>query len=100
MYFSNRAAAGRALADKLVRYESQHIVVLALGVSSVIVAAQVAMKLHANMMLYLTREVRLPGEIDALAGMGSGDTFSYNDHYTMSEIEDYVSEYRSYIDQK
>jgi predicted phosphoribosyltransferase len=32
--------------------------------------------------------------------MGSGDTFTYNDHYTMSEIEDYVSEYRSYIDQK
>jgi putative phosphoribosyl transferase len=100
MYFKNRAEAGRLLAAKLEKYKSQHIAVIALGLGASVVAAQVAMKLHANLLLYLIRDVNLPGEIEALAGMGSsGDTYTYNQYYSPGELEDLTGEYRSYIEQ-
>lgn len=100
MYFRSRAEAGKALAQKLDHYKSQHIVVVALGVSSSIVAAQVAMKLHANMLIYVTEGIRLPGEHDAIAAMGSGDIFSYNRAFTSAELDELSTEYHSYIEQE
>jgi putative phosphoribosyl transferase len=100
MYFKNRAEAGRLLANKLLKYKSQHIVVIALGLGSSVVAAQVAMRLHANLVLYAIKDITLPGELDPLAGMGSGDVFTYNDFYTPAQIDEFASEYHSYIDQK
>lgn len=100
MYFRNRAEAGRQLAAQLEKYKSQHIVVLALGLGSSIVAAQVAMRLHANMLLYVIKDVNLPGESEAFAGIGSGDVFTYNPRYTPGELDEYNSEYRSYLEQE
>lgn len=101
MYFRNRAEAGRALALKLEdKYKSQHIVVLALGLGSSIVAAQVAMKLHANLLLYVIQDINLPGENESIAGLGSGDVFTYNPAYSAGELDEYTSEYRSYIEQE
>jgi putative phosphoribosyl transferase len=100
MYFRNRAEAGRQLALQLEKYKSQHIVVLALGLGSSIVAAQVAMRLHANMLLYLIQDVNLPGEHEAIAGLGSGDIFTYNPAYSSGELDEYTTEYRSYIEQE
>lgn len=100
MYFTNRADAGRELAASLEKYKTQHIVVLALGMGSSIVAAQVAMKLHANMMLYVIKNINFPGEHDMLAGMGSGDVFAYNSAFSHGEIDEYAQEYRSYIEQQ
>lgn len=99
MYFKNRAEAGRALAIELDKYKSQHIAVISLGLGSSIVAAQVAMKLHANMFLYLVRDIRLPGETEALAGIGLGDTYTLNRYFTSNDLEDMTSEYRPYLDQ-
>jgi putative phosphoribosyl transferase len=100
MYFKNRAEAGRALAKQLEKYKSQHIVVLALGVGSSIVAAQVAMKLHSNLMLYVIKNINFPGENEMLAGLGSGDVFAYNSAFSTGEIDEYAQEYRSYIEQE
>jgi putative phosphoribosyl transferase len=96
MYFRNRAEAGRQLALQLEKYKSQHIVVLALGLGSSIVAAQVAMRLHANMLLYVIKDISLPGESESFAGLGSGDVFTYNPR----ELDEYNSDYRSYIEQE
>jgi putative phosphoribosyl transferase len=100
MYFRNRAEAGRELAKKLDQYKSQHIVVLALGMGSSVVAAQVAMKLHANMLLYVIKDINLPGENQAVAGLGSGDIFSYNSVYSPGELDEYTAEYHTYIEQE
>jgi putative phosphoribosyl transferase len=100
MYFKNRAEAGLKLADQLTKYKSQHIVVLALGLGATLVAAQVAMKLHANMLLYVIRDISLPGETEAVAGLGSGDVFTYNQAFSTGQLEEFQSEYRSYIEKE
>ena len=100
MYYRNRAEAGRQIADKLSKYKSQNIVVLALDEGSSIVAAQVAMKLHANLMLYLIKNIYLPGENQALAGLSATGTYSTNDYFSAGELEEMSGEYHGYIDQK
>lgn len=100
MYFKNRAEAGRKLAHALEEYKSQHIAVVALGLGSSVVAAQVAMELHANMFLYIVKGIQLPGEHDDFAGMGSGDIYTFNDIYSTGEIDEMNSEYHGYLDQE
>jgi putative phosphoribosyl transferase len=100
MYFKNRAEAGRLIASKLEKYKAQNIVVIALDEGSAIVAAQIAMKLHANLLMYLVKNIYLPGENQAIAGLSSTGTFSTNDFFSAGELEDLTMEYHNYIDQK
>lgn len=100
MYFKSRAEAGRQLAGRLDKYKSQNIVVLALNESSVIVASQIAMKLHANLLLYVVKNIYLPGEIEALAALSSTGTYTTNDRYSSGEIDALSMEYHTYIEQK
>ncbi|CAN5617059.1 hypothetical protein BH23PAT1_BH23PAT1_0220 [soil metagenome] len=100
MYFHNRAQAGRMLAKRLTQYSHENTVVLALSPGAVIVGAQIAMQIHANLMLLLTENIYLPGETDALAAMSSAGTFSYNNMFTPGQLEEMVSEYQHYIDEK
>lgn len=100
MYFKNRAQAGRILATKLEAYKNQNVAVIALSKGAVIVGAQIAMYLHANMALLLTEGVYLPGETEALAGLSSEGTYTYNNMFTAGEIEEMASEYNQYIAQE
>lgn len=100
MYFKNRAEAGRQIAEKLEQYKSQNIVVVALDEGSAIVAAQVAMKLHANLLLYLIRNIYLPGEHQAIAGMSANGTYTTNDFFSAGQLEELTTEYHGVIDQK
>ena len=100
MYFKDRAEAGRLLADKLSKFKNKQTFVVALSLGSVIVAAQVAMKLRAGMALLLTEGIYLPGELDALAGLSSAGTYTYNNMFSAGEIEEMVSEYNQYIEQQ
>lgn len=100
MYFRSRAEAGRQLAERLEKYKAQNIVVVALDEGSAIVAAQVAMKLHANMLIYLVKNIYLPGETQALAGLSSTGTYTTNDYFSGGELEDLSTEYHNFIDQK
>lgn len=102
MYFRNRADAGRMISEKLEKYKSKNIVIVALGTSAGIVAAQVSMELHASMLLYVVKDIYLPGETaDAVAGIGTGDVFSYNTaNYSEGQLEEFSSEYHSYIEQE
>jgi len=101
MYFKNRADAGRQLATRLEKYKAQNLVVVALDEGSSIVAAQIAMRLHANLVLYLIKNIYLPGETEALGGVGAGGgTYSRNNYFSAGELEDLTSEYHNYIDQR
>jgi len=100
MYFRNRAEAGRKLARKLEAYQGKQVVVLALSPGAVIIGAQIAMKLHANLLLLLTENIYLPGETDPIAALSSGGTFTLNSMFSPGQIEEYISEYHNFIEEK
>jgi putative phosphoribosyl transferase len=100
MYFKNRAEAGRALAKNMTEYEGEQVVVLALSPGAVIIGSQIAMKLHANLMLLLTESIYLPGENDPIAAMTSAGTFTYNNMFSPGQIEEYITEYHHFIEEK
>ncbi|GAC1390645.1 MAG: hypothetical protein NVSMB46_00830 [Candidatus Saccharimonadales bacterium] len=100
MYFINRAQAGRLLAKELEAYSTKDAIVIALNEGSVILGAQIAMRLHTNMVVYLSKNIFLPGENDAIAGMSSTGTFTYNSLYSSAQIDDMSSEFHQFIDQK
>lgn len=100
MYFKNRAEAGRKLYKELAKYEGKQIAVVALSPGAVIIGAQVAMKLHADLVLLLTENIFLPGETDPIAALSSGGTFTYNNMFSPGQIEEYVSEYHHFIEER
>lgn len=97
MYFKNRADAGRALAAKITEPKDEQCVVLALNDGGVLVGAQVALKIHATLMVLISNKVMLPAEPDPLASMTTS-TFTYNPMYSEGERDDLSSEYRGLID--
>ena len=67
--FENRYDAGRQLADKLVEYKGQPVVVLAIPNGGVFVALGVALALEAELDLVISRKIPLP--LSPEAGFGA-----------------------------
>ncbi len=101
MYFKSRVAAGQALADQIAKkYTDKPCAVVALSDGGVMVGAQIAMKLHAPLMMLLSDTIDLPRENVAVGGISQDGSFSYNRDYSKFEIEDFVSEYHGVIEQE
>lgn len=100
MYFIDRAEAGKKLAERLLAYRDQPTVVLAMSESSAIVAAQVAMRLHANMVLFMVKDIRLPNETDSAAAISSTGEFGYNTLLSAGEVEEISGEFRGFIEEQ
>lgn len=100
MYFKDRVEAGRKLAAELEAYRKKNTVVIALSESSVVVAAQVAASLHATLLLYLVRDILLPGETEAVAAISSTGAFRYNDGLSAGQVAEISSEFRNFIEQE
>ena len=100
MYFKSRAEVGRKLATMLKQYANQNVAVVALNEGGVIVGAQIAMQLHANLMLMLTENIYLPGEPDAIASLSSTGSFTYNNMFSTGQLEDWATEFHGFIDQQ
>ncbi|MGF7229192.1 MAG: phosphoribosyltransferase [Candidatus Saccharibacteria bacterium] len=101
MYFKSRTHAGQLLAQEIVaKYKDETCAVVALSDGAVMVAAQIATALHCVMMMLLTDAIQLPREEAAIAGISQDGSFTYNNFYSPGEIEDFVSEYRSFIEQE
>lgn len=100
LYYKNRADAGKKLIPYLEKYRNENTVVVALSPGASIVGAQVAMALHANLLIYLIKHIYLPGETDSIAGISSTDTFLYNNMFNAGQLEELATEYRNHIDQE
>jgi putative phosphoribosyl transferase len=100
MYFPDRATAGKLLAERLSSYQNQPTIVIALSESSAVVAAQVALQLHASMALYMIKDIVLPNEIEALAALSSTGVFQYNSLFSAGQVEELASEYRGFIEEQ
>lgn len=100
MYFKDRVEAGRKLASELGAYKTKNTAVIALSESSIVVAAQIAQELHASLLLYMVRNITLPGEIVASAAISSTGAFRYNDSLSSAEVTEISQEFRNFIDQE
>lgn len=85
------------MAKKLKNYANQPTAVIALNQGSVIVGAQIAMALHANLLVLLSDSIMLPGEPKPFATL-TANTYTYNDFYDESEREEIESEYHGVIE--
>lgn len=99
-YFKSRAEAGRKLAKKLAHKKYKRPVVFCLSEGATVVGAQIAMTLHADMVLYKIKDIFLPNEIEATAALSSTGTFRYNDLLSPGEIEEIIGEYHNYMDEQ
>lgn len=100
MYFKSRAEAGRKLAKELAAYSRKNVIVIALNEGGVIVGAQIAMAIHANLALMLSENIYLPGEHDAIGALSSTGNFAYNDMFSTGQIDELAAEFHSYIEQQ
>lgn len=101
MYFKSRVEAGKLLSEQIAKkYGKEKCAVIALSDGAVMVGAQISMKLHCVLTMLLTDAIHLPRESTAIGGISQDGTFSYNNFYSPGEIEDFVSEYRSFIEQE
>jgi putative phosphoribosyl transferase len=99
MYFASRTQAGRMLAAKVLpKYRSDNCVVVALSDGGVMVGAQIAVKLLCPLTLLMNAEIKLPREPQAIAGITSGGTFTFNHEYSQGEIDELRSEYYGFIE--
>ncbi|HSX28048.1 MAG TPA: phosphoribosyltransferase family protein [Candidatus Saccharimonadales bacterium] len=98
MYFTNRADAGRQLAEQLQQYRYENSVVVALSEGSVLVGEVIAAALHCILTLLLAEDVNVPGEPMAIGSVDQNGGFSYNSDLSSGEVDEYQSEFFNYIE--
>lgn len=100
MYFASRTSAGRLLADQITeKHAGDDCVVIGLSDGSVMVGAQIALKLNAPIFLLLIEPIELPREGLPIGGITEDGSFAYNGLYSQGEIDELMGEYRNYVDQ-
>lgn len=89
------------LASQLLpKYRYENCAVVALDDGGVVVGAQIAMQLHCVITLLLSKEIGLPREPQAIAGLTADGRISYNRNYSSGEIDEFVGEYHNLIEQE
>ena len=92
MYFRSRSEAGELLADQLMQYRYEDCAVVALSSSSVAVAEPIAARLHSVMGIFLSEQVKIPGENVSIGSVNQDGGFSYDESLSEDEAGDYYSE--------
>ena len=92
--FSDRADAGRQLAEALERFRSAHPLVLALPRGGVVVGTEIARALACDLDVALVKKLRAPGSPElALGAIGEGGTVFLN-----HEIVDLTNADQAYVE--
>ncbi len=101
MYFKDRAQAADVLAQKIVpKYRYENCAVVALSDGGVIIASHLAAQLHCVVMMLLTEPIVLPGETTPVGTIDQSGIFTYNGMFSTGQLEEFTSEYRTYIEEK
>lgn len=87
-------------AQLLPKYRYENCAVVALSDGGVIVGAQIAVALHCVLSLLLSEEIKLPRELEAIAGISQDGSVSFNNTYSPGELDELVGEYYQYIEQE
>ena len=89
------------MADELeVKYRYEDCAVVALTDGAVVVGAQIAMRLHCVLTMLLTTSIKLQGEIEAVAQMNHMGGITYNDAFSVGQLEEIQAENFNYLEQQ
>jgi putative phosphoribosyl transferase len=99
-YFKSRSEAGKKLAEKLAKKQFKRPVIFCLSEGAVVVGAQIALRLRADMVLYKIKDIFLPNEHEATAALSSTGNFRYNDLLSAGQIEEIAGEFHNYMDEQ
>lgn len=88
------------IAENLKDYATENCVVVSLNEGGVVIGLEIAKRLHTAVFLLVMEDVELPGEQKPIATMSSAGTFTYNNEYSMGELEVLNADYRSIIEEK
>ena len=89
------------LASKMVpKYRYENCAVVALDDGGVMVGAQIAKELHCIITLLMSKDITLPREPKAIAGVTADGKMAYNRDYSQGEIDEMVGEYRTVIEEE
>ena len=92
---------GKLLAEQIAkRYKGEPCAVVTLSDGSVMVGAQIALKLHALVCMLIVQPIELPREGTPIGGIAEDGSFAYNRLYSPGEIEELLAEYRGYIEEE
>ncbi len=98
-YFKSRLEAGKLLAEQIApKYAQKTCAVVALSDGSIMVGAQIALKLRCVLTMLLTESIVLPRENEAAAVVGQDGQMVYNALYSAGEIDEIQGEFRTYIE--
>lgn len=101
MYFKSRVEAGKKLAAQLAqKYKDDNCTVLALDDGGVMVAAQIASRLHTSLGMLLAEDIDLPQESAIIGGLSMDGSFSFSSELSSYDIDEFVSEYYNVIEQE
>lgn len=82
------------------KYQHESCAVIALSDGGAVVGAQIATALHCILSLLLSKEITLPRELEALAGISQDGSVSFNYTYSPGELDELVGEYYQYLEQE
>lgn len=101
MYFEDREQAGQMLAEQLFEaYRYENCAVVALDDGAVLVGEQIAAVLHCVLTLLISEEIEIPGEGLSFGGISQTGAFTYNSELSSGEVDEYTSEFHSYLDEQ
>lgn len=98
MYFQDRTQAGELLAARMSQYKDDTVVILALTSGAVLLGQPIAEKLGAELTLLLSRDIKIPGEESVIGTVDQAGGFTYNNMFSVGELEELVTEFHNQIE--
>ena len=88
-YFASRAAVGQTLGDELIALKGKKTAILALSPGAVVIAMEMARKLHSIAALLLLKNVYLPGEPSAVGVVNDKGSFTHDSSISAGQMEEW-----------
>jgi putative phosphoribosyl transferase len=98
-YFESREEIGKKIAEEIAELNLENTAVLAVSPGGVMIAIEIAKKLHSITGLLLLKRVNLPGQLP-YGMLNDHGNFTYDGNITIAQAEDFKSEYRGSIEEE
>src|SRR3989344_6600682 len=89
-YFKDRIQAGKLLADALKRYKGKDTIVLGIPRGGVVVAAEVAKELKAELDVIIVKKIGSPGDEEYAIGAAGIDDYILNEEASLNISKSYI----------